>query len=206
MHGETIDWVVVNTVLGGMDYPTGECHNGNAVKEYLQYEFENDFLKEQPIYKKVLDIGSLDINGTIRNYSFLREDKLPQWREIIGCEEYIGIDLIDGPSVDVVMNSNNITFPENSFDLVISISQLEHDKNPVETLKGAYNVLKQGGTFLLACPTDEIDEHKFLGGGNTETHNVITRELLENWLKEAGFIKIRKFITTHIDHLVNATK
>jgi len=206
MHGETIDWVVINTVLNGKNYPTGTCHGGYAVDKYLLYEFEDDFLKEQPIFKRVLDIGSLDINGTMRRYSFLREEAMPQWRDIVGCEEYVGMDLIAGPSVDIVMNANKNTLPENSFDLVITISQLEHDKNPVETLKGAYRVLKPGGTLILACPTDETDEHKFLGGGDTETHNVITRELLQEWLNEAGFTKLRKFITTHIDHLVNATK
>lgn len=203
MHGETIDWVVLNTVQGGLDLPTGETHLGGPIRNYLTYKFEKS-LEFQPIYEKILDIGSLDINGTMREYYFLHPGH-KKWKEYVGYKEYIGIDLIEGPSVDIVMDSNNMTLEENSFDLILTLSQLEHDNNPTETLKGAYKVLKPGGTLLVACPTEKTDEHKFLGGGNKEVHNRITSKMLKLWLINAGF-KINNFITTDIDHLVNATK
>jgi hypothetical protein len=38
MHGETIDWVVLNTVENGLEMPTGETHLGGPIKNYLKYK------------------------------------------------------------------------------------------------------------------------------------------------------------------------
>lgn len=203
MHGETIDWVVLNTIENGLEMPTGETHLGGPIKDYLIYKFDKS-LNYQPTFDKILDIGSLDINGTMREYYFLWPGH-KKWKDYIQYKEFIGIDLIEGPSVDIVMDSNQMTFKDNEFDLILTLSQLEHDNNPSMTLKEAYRVLKPKGTLILACPTEKTDEHKHLGGGNKEIHNRITAKMLKKWLDDAGFI-INNFITTDIDHLVNATK
>jgi len=46
-------------------------------------------------------------------------------------------------------NVENLTFPDNEFDLAFSISVLEHVKNPKKALQEIYRVIKPGGKLLL---------------------------------------------------------
>ena len=64
----------------------------------------------------VLDVGSRDINGS--------------YRSIFDEFNYIGMDLIDGPNVDIVGYSNI----KHSYDVVISGQVMEHIKRPWEWL------------------------------------------------------------------------
>ena len=57
---------------------------------------------------KVLEIGSLNINGTVRIFF---ED----------CT-YIGVDLAPGKDVDLISKGHELTFKNKSFDTVISVS------------------------------------------------------------------------------------
>lgn len=204
MHGQSIDWIMVNTVKNGLEMPSGEQHNGTEIKTYLKYDFQS--LNYQPTFEKILDIGALDVNGSMRNYNFMHVEA-PRWRELIGCKEYTGIDLIEGNNVDIIMNANDMKFPDNTYDLILSQSALEHDPSPEKTIQEAFRVLKPGGTFLVVCPTEDTPEHKDLGGGSKDVYNFITRENLYKWIIDSGF-KIKYFITVKevSDHLVNATK
>jgi SAM-dependent methyltransferase len=44
-------------------------------------------------------------------------------------------------------------FPSGSFDLVLMISVLEHLWEPLDALRGAYRVLRPGGTLVVNVPT-----------------------------------------------------
>ena len=92
----------------------------------------------------VLEIGSMDVNGTIR-----------------GCftGPYVGIDFIDGPSVDVVMNAHDLQFPDNHFDVVACMEMLEHDSAFWITLAEVARVLKSGGHFLMTTRGNGFAEH-----------------------------------------------
>lgn len=70
---------------------------------------------EKYCYKgmKVLDVGSMDVNGTVK----------PIFE---GCD-YVGMDISDGKNVDVVQEPWIFPFNDNSFDVVVSTSCLEHD-------------------------------------------------------------------------------
>jgi SAM-dependent methyltransferase len=140
----------------------------------------------------------------MRNYQFLREN-LPLWTDLIQCKEYVGIDLMAGPSVDIIMNSHKLSFPDDTFDLVMSLNVLEHDSDPQVTISEGARVMKPGGTFLIACPVETFLEHKELGDGDCETYNFITSEKLTEWIDKTG-LKVNKTIRTEIGHLVNATK
>lgn len=94
--------------------------------------------------KRVLDIGSLDING---NNRYLFED----------CE-YIGIDIGAGKNVDVVCRGHEYKSDE-KFDVIISTECFEHDKYYTETLQNAYNLLKNGGLLLFSCAAPGRPEH-----------------------------------------------
>lgn len=93
---------------------------------------------------RVLDIGSLDINGNNR-YLF------------INCD-YTGIDIGYGPNVDVVCSGHEYKSDE-QFDVIISTECFEHDNHYAETLRNAYSLLKQGGLLLFSCAAPGRPEH-----------------------------------------------
>lgn len=93
---------------------------------------------------KVLDIGSLDING---NNRYLFDN----------CD-YTGIDIGAGPNVDIVCSGHEFKSDE-QFDVVISTECFEHDKHYAETLRNAYNLLKVGGLLLFSCAAPGRPEH-----------------------------------------------
>lgn len=181
MHGIVHDWVVANTISYASDLPGGNGQE-SRVKDLLPGIPD---IKIQPTFPRILEIGALDINGSMRTYDFV--SKGPKWREMVGCIQYIGIDLIDGPSVDVIMNAHQLNYKENSFDLVLCLSMLEHDTDPVATIKEAYRVLKPGQPLILTTVNEDHGEHRHLGGGDTETYNFFKIEELLKMVKAAGF-------------------
>ena len=92
----------------------------------------------------VLDIGSLDVNG---NNRYLFEDY-----------EYIGVDLGEGPNVDVISKGHEYK-SDVKFDIVISSECFEHDMYYTETLKNCVDLTKYGGLFTFTCASTNRPEH-----------------------------------------------
>lgn len=96
---------------------------------------------------KVLDVGSLDINGNNR------------WLFRTGEHgKYIGLDLGEGKNVDVVCPIEYYV-PNIEFDVVISTEMLEHAKNWDKALERMYELLRKGGLFILTCASTGRGEH-----------------------------------------------
>jgi autotransporter strand-loop-strand O-heptosyltransferase len=100
-----------------------------------------DFFKN----KKVLDIGSLDING---NNRYLFEN----------CD-YLGIDVGEGRNVDYIAIGHLYEGPNNYFDTIISTEVFEHDMYYEETIKNVIRMLKPDGLFLFTCAAPGRPEH-----------------------------------------------
>jgi hypothetical protein len=101
--------------------------------------------KEHFVGKKVLDVGSLDINGNNRGY-------------FVDCE-YTGIDVGMGANVDVVSKGHEF-FSEEKFDTIISTECFEHDMYYDLTIKNIVNnLLKSKGLFMFTCATTGRAEH-----------------------------------------------
>jgi hypothetical protein len=69
---------------------------------------------------KVLELGSLDVNGTARDH-------------FENCE-YVGIDQSPGKCVDIVVPAKNTKFTPEYFDTLMSMSMFEHDPDWRESL------------------------------------------------------------------------
>lgn len=95
--------------------------------------------------KKVLDVGSYDING---NNKYLFEK----------CD-YIGIDIKDGKNVDIVSKGHEYDGEDESFDTIISTECFEHDMFYEKTLNNIIRMLKPGGLFLFSCGAPGRVEH-----------------------------------------------
>jgi SAM-dependent methyltransferase len=84
--------------------------------------------------RDVLEVGSLNVNGSVRDF-------------FIGS--YIGLDMRDGPGVDVVGAARELPFVAGRFEVVVCTEMLEHDPAFWLSLAEMGRVLKEGGHLLL---------------------------------------------------------
>lgn len=91
----------------------------------------------------VLEVGSLDINGTVRDFFDM-------------CE-YIGVDVGEGPGVDVVAYGQSLKYPDKSFDVAISCECFEHNPAWKETFVNMHRM--SSGMVIFTCATEGRPEH-----------------------------------------------
>jgi len=127
------------------------------------------------IGKKALDIGSFDING---NNRFMFTDS-----------EILGIDIIDGPNVDLVCVAHEFEAEPESYDVIVTTETLEHDMYFDRSLRKSVELLKPGGIYVMTCAGHGRPEH-----GTTESGQLgiktITRPGWDDYyrnLSEADF-------------------
>lgn len=94
---------------------------------------------------KVLEIGSLNINGSVRDF-------------FTNCQ-YLGIDIAPGRGVDVVCEGQRYDAPDNSCDQVISCEVMEHNPFWKETFNNMTRVCRPGGLVTMTCATTGRPEH-----------------------------------------------
>ena len=87
--------------------------------------------KEQVEGKSILEVGSYDINGSLRPI-------IESWAPA----EYVGGDIEEGPGVDLVCNVEDIIgrFGKERFDIVISTELLEHVTDWQKVISNIKNV------------------------------------------------------------------
>tara|TARA_Y100000593_G_scaffold54395_1_gene101679 strand:+ start:94 stop:663 length:570 start_codon:yes stop_codon:yes gene_type:complete len=126
--------------------------------------------------KKVLDVGSYDING---NNQYLLEN----------CE-YIGIDVLEGPSVTYVSKAHEYNAPSNSFDTIISTECFEHDMYYPKTLKNIIRLLKPNGLFVFTCASTGRREHGTLNSTREHSaHSMIDANGDKEWIEWQNYYK-----------------
>lgn len=115
---------------------------------YQQQKFIEIFSSHFDLRKNsisVLEVGSYDVNGGIRNF--------------FETGDYIGCDLTEGPGVDVVCSGHELAYPDNTFDLAISAEAFEHNPYWVETLRNMWRMTKPGGIVCVTCASTGRLEH-----------------------------------------------
>jgi SAM-dependent methyltransferase len=113
-----------------------------------QFDYIKKLKLKYPTYfssKKVLEVGSLNINGSIR----------PLFTE---CD-YLGIDVGPGKDVDLVCGGQNLDHPDETYDTVCSCECFEHNLYWVETFNNMHRMTKLGGLVFMTCATTGRQEH-----------------------------------------------
>lgn len=115
---------------------------------YLFFVNLNDLLMHESNLK-ILDIGSYDVNGNLRDVI-----ALSNFRDV--SFNYTGIDMFAGPNVDVVVGPDHTSWPfqTEDFDVITSVSALEHDTFFWETFTKMVSLLKDGGLLYLSVPAE----------------------------------------------------
>lgn len=148
-------------------------------------KFIGRVVADYPMRGRVLEIGSLDICGSARHWFVEQATEgdpgaYPYPGSMRWCKpterfpEYIGIDHRDGNLVERVMEGSEIVdvFGIESFDVVISASAMEHDREFWITMQQIAEVLKPSGWLILTAPSwrgepphDQHDYWRFMSEG-----------------------------------------
>ncbi len=109
--------------------------------------FENvkAFLPDFFCGTKVLEIGSLDVNGTVRVF-------------FNDCD-YTGLDIGPGPQVDVVCNGEDFGTIACLYDVVLSTEVFEHTANWDLIVLNMIRVMKPNGIMLFSCASSGSGQH-----------------------------------------------
>lgn len=94
---------------------------------------------------RVLDVGSLDINGGPHT--------------LISPEEYLGVDVSGGPNISLVCKGEDISLPSGYFDVAMSSECFEHNSNWRATLHNMIRMTKPAGLIVWTCATVGRREH-----------------------------------------------
>jgi SAM-dependent methyltransferase len=94
---------------------------------------------------RVLEVGSLDINGSVR--------------ELFSNCRYTGADLQLGPGVDLACQGQLLEFPSGHFDTTISAECLEHNPFWRDIVANMLRMTRPGGLLLISCATTGRFEH-----------------------------------------------
>lgn len=90
----------------------------------------------------VLEVGSKEYGST------------STFREFYAGNEYVGVDMAEGPGVDVVVDLTTgfAPLPESHFALAICCSVLEHVRKPWLFAANLTRVLRPGGRLYMSVP------------------------------------------------------
>jgi len=102
--------------------------------------------------KKVLDVGSRDVDGSIRLVI-----------EALKPAEYVGTDIAGGNGVDVICDAEDILdkFGPESFDIVISTEVIEHVRNWKKVVSNLKQATRRGGLLLITTRSIGFPFHGF---------------------------------------------
>jgi SAM-dependent methyltransferase len=133
---------------------------------------------------KVLEVGSLDINGSVR--------------DLFSNCQYTGVDLQLGQGVDLACQGQLVEFPTGHFDTTISAECLEHNPFWRETVANMLRMTRPGGLVLISCATTGRFEHgttrtnpdasPFTSAEKWDYYQNLTAGDLENSLNLAGWL------------------
>lgn len=152
--------------------------------EFVKNKFPQNFYKA-----KVLEIGSLNINGTVRDL-------------FVDCD-YLGVDVGEGKDVDLVCEGQNLDDPNETYDTTISCECFEHNPYWKETFENMHRMTKIGGLVIFSCATTGRPEH-----GTSRTNKADSplttwdyyRNLTEQDFNVEGMFSQYEFATQHQTH------
>jgi len=117
-----------------------------AMAHYQQREFLQNLKNAYPEWftdVSVLEVGSLNINGTVRDF--------------FSATKYIGVDVGPGRDVDIVCKGEDLDYPTDSFNIAISAECFEHNPEWIATFANMHRMADTA--VIMTCASDGRPEH-----------------------------------------------
>lgn len=114
------------------------------------------------------------------------------------CSEFIGYDRRPGEAVEGTRHEDvqDLSFADNSFDLVITTDILEHVPDPYRAHREIFRVLGTGGSHLFTVPflhSDVLDQERCRIGADGEIAHLSEPQYHHDPLREGGALVYRLF-------------
>jgi SAM-dependent methyltransferase len=129
------------------------CKSSNRIRQ-LSYGLITSVLKKKPLLSSLkgfnqrndLVVYNTEAKGPIH-------DSLCKMKNYV-CSEYLGEEYKSGTVVNGILNQDlqNLSFADNSFDVVISSEVFEHIPDAYRAFREVYRVLKPGGRHVFTVP------------------------------------------------------
>lgn len=136
---------------------------------------------------RCLEIGALDINGSVRE----------NFQE---CD-YIGIDLQIDQGVDMACKGEDFPGAANSYDTVISCECMEHNPAYEKTWLNMMRVMKEDGLMIMTCASPGRAQH---GTSRSDPRSSpLTVQIGQDYYKnltaqDFQFVKLDHFFSRHV--------
>ncbi|MFW6047097.1 MAG: class I SAM-dependent methyltransferase [Candidatus Woesearchaeota archaeon] len=99
--------------------------------------------------KKILNIGSSTEEFYKKQQSFI-------WKNIIKPlkknNEFVNLDMKKGKGIDIVADCEDIPVGDETYDVILFTSCIEHLRKPEKALKEIKRILKKDGFAILSAP------------------------------------------------------
>ena len=149
------------------------------------FEMIKDNFPEHFKNVSVIDFGSLDVNGTLK--------------DLFENSKYIGVDIHPGKNVDIVSQAHGLNRATHGIalvDTVVSGEMLEHDEYWYLSLMNMYTLLRPGGLIAISAAGPTRPEHGTRNSGNNEQnlwgtspdyYKNITKEMIKDFASKVNF-------------------
>ena len=151
-----------------------------AVQNYVFKTFHQWRAEGNTSKLDVLEIGSLDINGSIKSIFTPFSNS------------YLGLDVQEGPGVDLVADATEYIKPE-AYDVIVCCEVFEHLEEWKKVVYNSYMNLKIGGVFIGTCAGEGRRPHSAIDANEIRNHeyyqNVGAWNMTQT-LTKAGFNEV----------------
>lgn len=114
-------------------------------------EWVEKFVEEYAPFRRVIEIGSRNVNGSVR--------------DLFGDSEYVGIDIREGPEVDWVGDAVDYPGPKYLVDCIVNCETLEHARNWRKIIQVSSSWLAADGYMVITCAGPRRPPHSAVDGG-----------------------------------------
>lgn len=119
-----------------------------ACIDFFKKNLKEEYIKE----KSIIEVGSMDINGSLRSIV-----------ELFRPSEYVGVDIQMGPGVDQLYRAEDliIKFGSNRFDMLICTELLEHVEDWVKVIHNLKQIIKPEGVLCISTRSKGFRYHGY---------------------------------------------